>query len=161
VSGEAAASERDPASERARRVAAYDEVAKAATLLDLRLVSSKFYAKPEYYVANTQEDADGKPFLKRGFTWRHEALGYDPEGGILSGFFFWQITVRKGRSKLLDAEATYLVSYAKVPPVEDDPALAFLRKVGRFATYPYFRAYVAEMSWASSADLPTLPVLRE
>jgi hypothetical protein len=146
-------------SERARKLAAYDKVAAQAQLLDIRLVSSKFSVKPRYYIVTEGDSEKDKASLKRGFTWNHSPILF--EGGSLVGFFAWSVSVKKGNMKLLSAEATYYIGYTDVPDVEEEPALAFLARVGRIATYPYFRNYVAQMSWAAQAELPIMPVLRD
>ncbi len=79
---------------------------------------------------------------------------------MLAGKFKWDVTIKKGRKKLLVIEAVYLVVYQNVPTVPEEPALAFLQKVGKFATYPYFRALVATLAAYARADIPILPVLK-
>ncbi len=41
----------------------------------------------------------------------------------------------------------------------DEAVLVFVERVGKFATYPYFRAHCSQLSWESGADLPILPVI--
>jgi hypothetical protein len=147
--------------EKAKRLAAYDEVVRAAKLAGIKLYSSSFKINPEYYPARDEELESQKSLLNRGFTWTHEPVGFVKESGILAGVFNWGIEVKKGRKRLVSAKAGYMVIYTDVPPVDDEPALAFLKKVGRFACYPYFRSYVAQMGWAAEADLPILPVLKD
>jgi preprotein translocase subunit SecB len=85
---------------------------------------------------------------------------YSAEKGILAGDFKWHVDVRKGKQKLVSVTATYSIIYRNVPRVEEEHAQAFLSRVGRFATYPYFRALVARLSAEANANLPILPVLR-
>jgi hypothetical protein len=141
--------------ETARKVADYGKVARSARIFDLRLVSARFEVKPEYALAGEQASSNNN------FTWVHTPLAYQADAKALSGFFTWKVEVKKGRKRTLFAEARYLVTYDNVPDVDERAAFAFLENVGKFATYPYFRAYVAQMSWNSNANLPILPVLRE
>lgn len=107
-----------------------------------------------------EADPTKKVRLGRGFNWTFERIGYEKDDGLLAGAFAWDVVVKKGNTKLLSAQATYMVAYGDVPDVDEEPAFAFVERVGRFATYPYFRSHVAHMASQAGADVPVLPVLR-
>jgi hypothetical protein len=140
---------------------AYNRVVGAARLEDIRLTSCKFDVEIEYHTIRQQEVATNAPILRRSFSSKHEIIGFDKETGVLAGLFNWHVEARRGKKRLLKAAASFLILYNDVPDVPEEPAFAFLARVGRFATYPYFRNFVAQLSWMSQSDLPIMPVLIE
>lgn len=141
------------AEERAAAVEAYNAIVGAATLGDIKLVDLNFNVKTKYF--------DESKKAKASYDHEISEIHYDAESQTLGGMFSWRVTVEKGRSKALLVRAVYLVIYDNVPDVGAVHAEAYFRRVGRFATYPYFRTTVSQLSWASGAELPILPVLRE
>ena len=133
---------------------AYNEIVENAELGDIRLVELHFDVKPVYY------DDDGRPKHKAKFNCNISNISYDEEPASLGGLIEWSVSIEMGRKKLLSIKAAYIVIYDNVPNVGQNHSEAYFRKVGRFATYPYFRSVVSQLSWASRAELPTLPVLK-
>lgn len=150
---------REKAGAKAAALEAYNRVVEHAELLDIRLTDFKFGIKPQYYDAIDQE-ADGKLALARAFDHDVVDVGFNPSVGALGGRFIWSLVVKRKQTKLLTVDASFFVAYKDVPDVEQEHAEAYLRKVGRFATYPYFRSLVSQMSWESAAYLPVMPVLK-
>ena len=62
---------------------------------------------------------------------------------------------------LFCVNARYMIVYKTSRNVEKEYAIAFLKNVGRFATFPYFRSLASHYSSASAADFPILPVLKQ
>lgn len=151
---------KDELDTKAAALEAYNSVVEHAQLLDIRLTDFKFSVKPRYYEAIEEENA-GEVSLTRTFDHDVTDIGFDPEIGALGGRFNWTLRVLRGKTKLVSVEGSFFVAYSDVPNVERQHAEAYLRKVGRFATYPYFRSVVAQMSWESSASLPVMPVLKK
>ena len=138
----------------------YNDVVRSAELLDVRLTSSKFDVKPEYYGWKDRDKAfreESALDLEGGLKWTQ----YDAEHGLLVGNFDWKAGCKKNRRKLLSITATYLIAYRVLKDSEEKYAHVFLASVGRFAIFPYFRSLVSQYSAASMADLPILPVLKE
>lgn len=149
---------RDPSDEKKAALAAYNSVVEAAELDDITLIFTNFVIKPDYYkVALAQETAHK---VKRELDSDFSAFSYDAERKFLGGKFDWTIDAAFARKKLLSVRASFIVSYENVPDVEQRHMEAFIRRVGRFATYPYFRTLVSQFSWESKAELPPLPVLK-
>ena len=69
--------------------------------------------------------------------------------------------VPEGRRKPVTLRATYYATYALSKPCEETPALAYLRRVGRYSCYPYFRALFGILTEQGGLQLPPLPVLHE
>lgn len=143
--------------ERAAAVAAYNEVVASADLNDITLIFVNFVVKPGYYQAMAGDDVSK---LRRGFHSDFKAFSYDPEQNRLGGQFDWTIDVSYSRKKLLQIKASYVVTYDNVPDVGNTHIEAFIKRVGRFATYPYLRNLTSHLSWESRAELPVLPVLK-
>jgi len=142
-------------------VEAYNKIVQHAKLTDIKLTDGRFTLKPEYFLlAEEEESGAKKKALVRNFNCDVSPMEIDREHGILCGFFKWTVSVKKGRKRLVSVSATFVVAYSDVPDIPDDPAHAFLEKVGSIASYPYFRSFVSQLSWASGADLPILPILK-
>lgn len=152
--------ERESTTPTSAAVAAYNAVVADSVLADLRLTESRFKVQKSYLAVRSREREMRKSLTKRAFDTELLSPFYSAEKGILAGDFRWTVDVRKGKQKLVSVTATYSIIYKNVPKVEDEHAQAFLLKVGRFATYPYFRALVSRLSAEANADLPILPVLR-
>jgi hypothetical protein len=142
-------------------VRAYDAVVAKAELREIKLIGLNFNIKPKFFAEADLESSDKKAgSLNSTFESTFPTAFYDSKDSYLGGQINWSAVVKKGRSKIVSIEAVYLILYSGVPEVEEEHALAFLRRVGRFATYPYFRALVSRLSSESGLDLPILPVLK-
>jgi hypothetical protein len=135
---------------------AYNSIVYGAQLRDIALISSNFEVKPQYFSARL-ENAQ----LNHAINMEFSEPSYDDESGLLLAQMDWSVTAKKGRSQHLKLTARYMLTYSGVPSVESRHMSEFIRRVGRFATYPYFRNFVSQMSWASGAELPILPVLKQ
>jgi hypothetical protein len=139
----------------------YNAVVRSAELVDIRLISSKFDVKTEYFALKQAEEEGEKKRIKHGFGWQLSTFSYSQERRYMLGHLEWSATSVKGRKNLLTIKATYLVVYTAGEDLEEEYVSAFLSNVGRFATFPYFRSLVATYSAAASADLPLLPILKQ
>lgn len=140
-------------------VIAYDAVVAGSELRDIKMVGLKFKINPKFFSETDFTDEEAStvtPIFGSTYT----TAFYDSKDGLLGGQISWSASVKKGRSKIVSIEAVYIILYGGVPEVEEEHALAFLRRVGRFATYPYFRALVSRLSSESGLNLPILPVLK-
>ncbi|NTG19410.1 hypothetical protein G6L00_03065 [Agrobacterium rhizogenes] len=135
---------------------AYNSIIERADLLDIRLMDLKFNVKHQYYAAIAKGDDD----LQHAFENDLAEMTYDAPSGLLMGNFRWVTKVTKGKKKLLEIDAKFYATYHGVPDVDQVHMDAFLRRVGKFATYPYFRGVVSRLSWESHAELPIMPVLK-
>lgn len=151
--------EMDADAVKAAAVAAYDNIVENVELGDIRMMDVKFSVKPKYY-SELESERRGKGRLTRGYDGGLVSVTYDPELLVASAQIDWHTEVTKGRSKLLVVQSTYFVLYRNVPNVGEEHIEAYLSRVGKFATYPYFRGLVAHLSWESSSELPVMPVLK-
>lgn len=161
-----APAETEPARDRAKTearqaaVAAYNAVVATAELLTVRLIDLKFVAKADYATLRDEEAEQGQRLSRREIDFSLAGESFVPDKSLLAGTVRGTITIRRGRKTLVNIAATYLVAYSDVAAVEPEHALAYLRRVGRFAVYPYFRSLVAVLSETGELALPTLPVLK-
>lgn len=130
----------------------YKAVVNSAKLATINLVKCNFNIEEEYYLETKAK--------KNTYSVKIHNGTYDDENGIAAGNFVWNLAVLSGRKKLLSLTADYLLVYENIKDMKVDAVIAFVHKVGSFATYPYFRSHVSHMSWASNAELPIMPILR-
>lgn len=141
-------------------VAEYNALVRECELSDIRLVNLKFDTKPAYFSA-IRAETEGNGQLVRAFDGQMSDIFYDEETQTLGGQFDWSTEVRSGKKKLLKVEARYLVVYGNVPDVAAaETRERYIQRVGKFATYPYYRSLVSQISWGSKTDLPIMPVLK-
>lgn len=140
----------------------YNRVVAEAVLGDIILTSVEFNMHPGYYFAPVAEvEGAVSPEHKPERNYRVRALDFDPTTGLLSANLEWSLRVRSGRKNVLKLRCSYFIYYSGLEDHDEEVAKAFFGRVGRFATFPFFRAFASQTSWASGADLPILPVLRE
>lgn len=137
-------------------IAEYDLIVERANLLDIRMNGLDFNIVPDYY----QFEKNNFDNVKFTFEGSFNHINFNRESGILFGEIEWTCKAKNKNRNLLKINATYLIVYIDIPSVSDDPAEGFLKKVGRFATYPYFRSTVSQLSWSSEANIPIMPVLK-
>lgn len=137
----------------------YNNVVASAELGDIRLLDVRYSVRPEYFSALDKERT-GEGSLRRGFEGHLVDVRYDEDRKVLGGQFDWTTKVTHSRKRLLFCEAKYFVVYGNVPSIDMSIAEKYLLRVGRFATYPYFRSLISQLSWESQADLPILPILK-
>jgi hypothetical protein len=134
----------------------YAKVSTAAQLRDIKLLESAYSIKPEVF--EVTEDLEN---MNHGFSGECTQLFFDEEAGLALGHYRWSAEVKSGRKKVLKLQADYLVAYTGLTDCDEGHVRFFFEKVGRFATYPYFRALFSHQSSESGLMLPPLPTLNE
>lgn len=131
---------------------AYNEVVSHATLQGLRLIHSKFDVKPRALSTDRS---------KWSYSLSDDLGGSDCDDRelLLRGDFTYHAACIAGRSRLVTAEARYLATFKLSSSCDAQAGEDFLRTVGRFACYPYFRALFAAMTDQCGLLLPPLPVI--
>jgi len=144
-----------------RGPATYSEVVHEARLRDILLVQSQFFVVPEFHA---EKDA------KLSFKWDIGEPSFDPKAGVVSSMFQWVLEARSPaageddhteRPPLLTLSCHYFIVYDNLEDCDGEAAKAFVRRVGTFATYPYFRAFASQLAWASGTNFPPLPILTD
>jgi hypothetical protein len=133
----------------------YNKVARAAKLEAIMLAASSFHVLPDYFETQ-RENGPEKEFSYKAVMQNDT---YDPASGVASCVWNWSVEVKVSRKKALVIEASYLIIYEQVVDCNPEAVKCFLHRVGRFATYPYYRAHVSQVSWESSTKLPLMPTI--
>jgi hypothetical protein len=135
----------------------YVEVARKARLREMGLVESSFKLRPDCF-----PDLVSRPDeLSHGFGGDAEQLTFDPDDGILFGVYSWNAEIKKGNKKALRLACKYVIIYNNLVDQPEEYARLYLEKVGKFASYPYFRSLFAIHTSAAGLALPPLPALAE
>lgn len=135
----------------------YNTVVERARLEAIRLVRNEFDVKPDYW--NTNEPPEVAHEL--GFRGEMAAGSFDAEAGRFFGMFVWTVEAKRGGEVKVRIAATYVVVYENLRGQKEEAISTFVKRVGQFASYPYFRTLVSHLSAEGSLNLPILPVLRE
>lgn len=97
--------------------------------------------------------------------WRHNVVAgvldsfLESENGALYGVFSFDVVCRHGRKRVLSVSATYLASYRIEGECDAGACELFIERVGKVATYPYFRGLVASLTAQAGLMMHPLPVL--
>ena len=133
----------------------YNAVTQSARLATISLLDCKFVVKPGFF----KDREEGEPRHKFVYGHELEEPRYVPKRGLATGQFTWKVEVRVSRKKVLNLVATYLIVYENLEDMNAGAVSAFVERVGRYATYPYFRSLASQLSWESGAQLPVMPVI--
>jgi hypothetical protein len=132
----------------------YNQVVAQARLIAVRLISSKLQVNP---TAFADEGAKTKYLIDYILIDKN----YDPVAGRLVGIFNFKYYIKHGRSKSVEVVADYVIDYGVSAPCDEEAAILFVRRLGPFAAYPYFRALHAMLMGQAGLVAPPLPVLAE
>lgn len=129
----------------------YAEVVQKAQLEDILLVGSSLVIDPSFFGG-----ASGK---RPELSYAREVVEHSLVSALAASRFEWKITARLGHKQLLEVKAEYMTIYGNLDGCDEGAVRAFVERVGTIATYPYFRALVAQFDWAAKTGLPPLPVI--
>ncbi|WP_458732945.1 hypothetical protein [Sphingobium xenophagum] len=130
----------------------YNNLVARAHLRTIRLTASKFELKPEALGL----DPDG---WRNGISAALAHSFYEPESGSLYGIFSFDVICRQGRKRVLSINASYLTNYRVEGDCDGDACELFLERVGKIATYPYFRTHVATLTSQAGLLMQPLPIM--
>jgi hypothetical protein len=131
--------------------AEYNRVVGCAQLLGVQVAKVRMDVDSLYY----DPSADNKLNFSRS----ERGAVYEPERRLIAGNFYFEVSAKQARKRVLHASAEYFVIYELNAEVNEAAARTFCNRVGMFAAYPYFRALVAHLTWEANAKLPPLPVI--
>lgn len=134
----------------------YNKVSRTAELREIKLIASTYMVRPEAF-----EVAQDLGNLKNSFSGVCTDFICDADEGLAWGRFQWVAEIKSGRKACLKLSSEYLVLYSDVRDCDEQHVEAYFRKVGRFATYPYFRATFSHNIGETGILLPPLPTLSE
>jgi hypothetical protein len=129
----------------------YNEIARCAKLLAVQLVESSFTISPVFF----DPEVDGR----HGVDFTDIHASFDEESRVTTSIFHFETYVKKGKKKAFCMKDKYVVFYRVSDGCDSTHALAFSRKTGLIACYPYFRAHVAATASMANAEIPILPTI--
>jgi len=88
---------------------------------------------------------------------------FDPDRGMASCIVSFQLSISggEGRQALFNVSCEFSVVYHGLEGQDSGAIGRFIKRVARFAAYPYFRAYVSHVVSLTDIKMPPLPVLKE
>jgi hypothetical protein len=134
----------------------YREVSYSAELKQISLVSSKFITKAEFFLPDGDEAT-----AKCLFDGTLKDVTIDDDEGTVAGHYDWQAEIKFGRKTGLKLATTYLLIYSGIGGLDRGHVNFYFNKIGRFSTYPYFRAHFSNHAGEAGLMLPPLPSLNE
>lgn len=143
-----------PAKARKQRGGAsqYNDFVGRTVLRSIRLIESRFEMKPEALGIptsawrNSLSQQPGDAFI-------------DEESGIFNGFIRFEMIARHRRKRIVTALAQYMVSYQVTGACDQALADMFVERVGRIASYPYYRVLVATLVSQAGIVMQPLPMI--
>lgn len=129
----------------------YNRVAMGSKLRLVSLVKSTFFVNPD--CISSQDE------WKLTYDHSEIACSHEPNRGVVSAIFQYEIIAKHGRKTAMRSIAEYAVVYSVPRESESEAAQGFCHNVGRFAAYPYFRALCAQLTAGANLMLPPLPTI--
>ena len=129
----------------------YNQVARCARIVSVQLIESNFQIAPEFF------RLDRKSVLNIDFSDLYSS--FNEENRFTNTVFEFEAYKKVGRRKLFSVKSKFIVYYHIPADCDGTHAMAFSRKTGLVAAYPYFRAQVANICSMANADVPILPTI--
>lgn len=129
----------------------YNEIARCARIMSVQLIESTFTISPSFF----DPDVESKP----GVDFSDEQSSFDEQSRVTTSIFHFESYVRKGRKKAFCVKDKFVVFYKIPAKCDATHAVAFSRKTGLIACYPYFRAHVSAIAGMANAEVPILPTI--
>lgn len=136
-------------------VDSYNEVVAKAELAFIRLTDLSFKVDSGFLPANEGDQKDSRTFDGKLLDFL-----YSSDKGLAAGIFKWSVTIRRNRKIVVRHFATYRVLYEGVTDLKEESVRKYVERVGRIASFPYFRALTSHLDVEAGTRLPPLPVLR-
>lgn len=127
----------------------YAQVASRAHLRLVRMLKMEFDLRPSFFAEEPASLDFGR-----------EVLAHDFSQETSTTVFKWWFSATRGGEDVLTCRCSMLVSYSNVEGCDEDAVFEFAQRVGGLASFPYFRAIVAQNIWAAGISLPPMPTVR-
>lgn len=129
----------------------YNAVARSARLLGIQLIDSSFDVSPMFF----EKKSDKLP--KIDIKDLHES--FDSDSRVASCMYELEVSERRDRRKAFSLRDRFVVFYKIDCECDEAHAVAFARRTGLMAVYPYFRAHLAQTASLANAEIPILPTI--
>lgn len=132
----------------------YNAVAARAQLRGVKLASTSFDLKPEALGSDPNEWS---------YAIKSEMADceYFADSGHLYCVYRFTAVCRKGRTRMLGVDSSYIVTFHVDGPCNTGSARAYAAILGRVAAYPHYRSLFATLSSQAGIMLPPLPIMSE
>lgn len=131
----------------------YNKVVDCADISSVQLIHIEFNVLPRYY-SNQKDQAIG-------YEVNTEDSYYNAGDGFAACLVSFKVEAKDDEGSNLECSARYTVSYRIAQPCDEKAVKTYLKRVGVFACYPYFRGLFANLDWSANTRLPPLPVHKE
>lgn len=135
----------------------YNQVVACAELSNIQLIHINFDVQPRYFL----EEPDDEDEANLGYEISVDETHYEPSEGMAACMMSFDVSAGDSQGAALQCKAKYAVSYRMGEVCDEQAVETFLRRVGVFACYPYFRGLFAQIDWAANTHLPPLPIHKE
>jgi hypothetical protein len=132
----------------------YNRVVKQARLLTVTLLKSNFEKKDGYTKARRLGQ------LQHVYGCRALDVQFNQKQGFAYSQVQGDVEIKHKSKIFLKISAVYLIMYSELAGAHPEAVKRFVKRVGRFTVYPYFRSHVAHLSCDSQAEIGPLPILR-
>ncbi|MGB7374817.1 hypothetical protein [Pontixanthobacter sp.] len=129
----------------------YNGIAKCAQLLAVQLIESSFNITPSFF-----EEIEEANF---NIDVTDVNDSFDEKSRIASCMFQFENYRKRGRKKVFSLKDKFVIFYRIPAECDEFHAIAFARRTGLMAAYPYFRAHVAQTASMANAEVPILPTV--
>ena len=133
--------------------AAYNAFVASADVRDIRLIKSEFSVSPEAL--------EERHALRREHACDITQSHYDSDNKLLYAWVAASAACYWKRKRILSSKCQYLIVYTVNAEPDDAAVPVFIRRVARFAAYPYFRSHFAHLASQAGLEIPPLPVIKE
>lgn len=135
---------------------AYSKVSLSARLQEVKLIGSNYLVRPEVFgIVADIENMDLR------FSGECDNYSFESDDGVCFGHFIWTAEIKSGRKSCFKLKSQYLLLYSNLEGCDAGHVNFFFKKMGRFATYPYFRSHFSHHTSETGIIMPPLPTLRE
>lgn len=134
----------------------YNDIVERSVLVSVALKELNYDVSDEYSAGS----ADGGRVVPYVYSVDFEGCDFSVIEGCAVLDIRWKLVVTKDERPMLRAEARYRVIYEGFEGKSEEMVALFAKKAAVFSAYPYFRAMIAQLGWASEVYLPILPVLK-
>jgi hypothetical protein len=137
----------------------YNRVVAAADLDSIRMNVARFSTIPDpHRLIAASENAE----LRAHISHRVAEPAFDTLEGRGSCVVSFLLQLRDSKNaQLMRANCEFQVLYTGLEHQDPISVRRYIARVGRFAAYPYFRAFVGHVASLAEISLPALPVLKE
>jgi len=129
----------------------YNRVVAVAALRSIRLVTANFFLE----VMEAKEERFNNP------SWSCPMQDFDREKGTLFSLHKWTVAVDAGKPMKAEISATFLIVYDGLTDEDEAAVSRLIDRVGKFSSYPYFRAHVATSASMAGINVPPLELLKD